>query len=68
MAGHPLPSTPIGDCSSSSPSCSRSPYRIVDEEKMLTEELDGYIGYTREVHYRLVPMCGSADRESSRAI
>ena len=30
-------------------------FRIVDEEKMLTEELDGYLGYTRDVHYRLMP-------------
>jgi protein-S-isoprenylcysteine O-methyltransferase Ste14 len=29
--------------------------RIVDEEKMLTQELDGYIEYTQKVHYRLVP-------------
>jgi protein-S-isoprenylcysteine O-methyltransferase Ste14 len=30
-------------------------FRIVDEEKMLEEELNGYIDYTREVQYRLVP-------------
>ena len=30
-------------------------FRIVDEEKMLTEELDGYLDYTREVQYRLAP-------------
>ena len=30
-------------------------YRILDEEKMLEEELNGYIDYTREVQYRLVP-------------
>jgi len=30
-------------------------FRILDEEKMLEEELDGYIDYTREVPYRLVP-------------
>jgi len=29
--------------------------RIVDEEKMLTQELDGYREYTETVHYRLVP-------------
>jgi protein-S-isoprenylcysteine O-methyltransferase Ste14 len=29
--------------------------RIVDEEKMLKRDLVGYIGYTRKVHYRLVP-------------
>ena len=29
--------------------------RIVDEEKMLREELDGYDEYTQKVHYRLVP-------------
>jgi protein-S-isoprenylcysteine O-methyltransferase Ste14 len=30
-------------------------FRIVDEEEMLTEELDGYLDYTREVQYRLAP-------------
>ena len=30
-------------------------FRILDEEKMLREELDGYIDYTGEVQYRLVP-------------
>jgi protein-S-isoprenylcysteine O-methyltransferase Ste14 len=30
-------------------------FRILDEEKMLTEELDGYLGYTQDVHYRLMP-------------
>ncbi|MCV7347501.1 methyltransferase family protein [Mycolicibacterium rhodesiae] len=30
--------------------------RIVDEEKMLTEELDGYRQYTQKVRYRLVPL------------
>lgn len=30
--------------------------RIVDEEKMLNEELDGYRQYTQEVRYRLVPL------------
>ena len=30
-------------------------FRILDEEKMLEEELEGYIDYTREVQYRLVP-------------
>lgn len=29
--------------------------RIVDEEKMLTAELDGYREYTRRVPYRLIP-------------
>jgi protein-S-isoprenylcysteine O-methyltransferase Ste14 len=29
--------------------------RIVDEEKMLRQELDGYDAYTHKVHYRLVP-------------
>lgn len=29
--------------------------RIIDEEKMLREELDGYDEYTKQVHYRLVP-------------
>ncbi|HET8846885.1 MAG TPA: isoprenylcysteine carboxylmethyltransferase family protein [Ktedonobacteraceae bacterium] len=29
--------------------------RILDEEKMLKQELDGYNKYTQEVHYRLVP-------------
>jgi protein-S-isoprenylcysteine O-methyltransferase Ste14 len=29
--------------------------RIVDEEKMLTLELDGYDEYAQRVHYRLVP-------------
>jgi len=29
--------------------------RIVDEEKMLREELNGYDDYTQKVHYRLVP-------------
>jgi protein-S-isoprenylcysteine O-methyltransferase Ste14 len=31
-------------------------FRILDEEKMLEEELSGYIDYTREVQYRLVPL------------
>lgn len=29
--------------------------RITDEEKMLREELEGYVEYTERVHYRLVP-------------
>jgi protein-S-isoprenylcysteine O-methyltransferase Ste14 len=29
--------------------------RILDEEKALTEELDGYREYMQNVHYRLVP-------------
>jgi protein-S-isoprenylcysteine O-methyltransferase Ste14 len=29
--------------------------RIVDEEKMLRQELAGYDEYTDKVHYRLVP-------------
>jgi protein-S-isoprenylcysteine O-methyltransferase Ste14 len=29
--------------------------RILDEEKVLTEELSGYQDYARQVHYRLVP-------------
>jgi protein-S-isoprenylcysteine O-methyltransferase Ste14 len=29
--------------------------RIIDEEKMLRQELDGYDEYTQKVHYRLVP-------------
>jgi protein-S-isoprenylcysteine O-methyltransferase Ste14 len=30
-------------------------FRIADEEKMLKEELHGYLGYTSDVHYRLMP-------------
>jgi protein-S-isoprenylcysteine O-methyltransferase Ste14 len=30
-------------------------YRILDEEKMLTQELAGYHEYTQKVHHRLVP-------------
>jgi protein-S-isoprenylcysteine O-methyltransferase Ste14 len=30
-------------------------FRIRDEEKMLTNELNGYRGYTQKVHHRLVP-------------
>jgi protein-S-isoprenylcysteine O-methyltransferase Ste14 len=30
-------------------------FRILDEEKMLEQELDGYSEYTQKVHYRLVP-------------
>jgi protein-S-isoprenylcysteine O-methyltransferase Ste14 len=30
--------------------------RILDEEKMLTEQLDGYRQYTQKVRYRLVPL------------
>jgi protein-S-isoprenylcysteine O-methyltransferase Ste14 len=30
-------------------------FRILDEEEMLEEVLNGYIDYTREVQYRLVP-------------
>lgn len=29
--------------------------RITDEEKVLRQELDGYVEYTEKVHYRLVP-------------
>ncbi|MCB0925469.1 MAG: isoprenylcysteine carboxylmethyltransferase family protein [Mycobacterium sp.] len=29
--------------------------RILDEEKLLTQQLDGYADYTREVRYRLLP-------------
>ena len=29
--------------------------RILDEEKMLTQELGGYREYKQRVHYRLVP-------------
>ena len=30
-------------------------FRILDEEKMLKQELDGYGEYAQKVHYRLVP-------------
>jgi protein-S-isoprenylcysteine O-methyltransferase Ste14 len=30
-------------------------FRINDEEKMLRQELGGYVEYTQKVHYRLVP-------------
>jgi protein-S-isoprenylcysteine O-methyltransferase Ste14 len=30
-------------------------FRILDEEKMLTQELPGYSEYKQHVHYRLVP-------------
>jgi protein-S-isoprenylcysteine O-methyltransferase Ste14 len=30
-------------------------FRILDEEKALTQELTGYVEYTQKVHYRLVP-------------
>jgi protein-S-isoprenylcysteine O-methyltransferase Ste14 len=30
-------------------------FRIRDEEKMLTDELNGYREYTQKVHHRLVP-------------
>ncbi|GHO88682.1 methyltransferase family protein [Dictyobacter formicarum] len=30
-------------------------FRILDEEKMLKQELEGYSEYTQKVHYRLVP-------------
>lgn len=30
-------------------------FRILDEEKMLKQELDGYSEYVQKVHYRLVP-------------
>jgi protein-S-isoprenylcysteine O-methyltransferase Ste14 len=30
-------------------------FRILDEEKMLAQELDGYRDYTEKVHYRLLP-------------
>jgi protein-S-isoprenylcysteine O-methyltransferase Ste14 len=29
--------------------------RILDEEKVLTQQLAGYRDYARRVHYRLVP-------------
>jgi protein-S-isoprenylcysteine O-methyltransferase Ste14 len=31
-------------------------FRMLDEEKALTKELDGYSEYLRKVHYRLVPL------------
>jgi protein-S-isoprenylcysteine O-methyltransferase Ste14 len=37
------------------PAASTFAFRIVDEERMLRGELDGYLGYTRDVHYRLMP-------------
>ena len=30
-------------------------FRILDEEELLEEELNGYIDYTQKVQYRLVP-------------
>jgi protein-S-isoprenylcysteine O-methyltransferase Ste14 len=30
-------------------------FRILDEEKMLKQKLDGHVEYARDVHYRLVP-------------
>ena len=30
-------------------------FRILDEEKALTQELTGYVEYTQKVHHRLVP-------------
>ena len=30
-------------------------FRILDEEKALTQELSGYVEYTQKVHHRLVP-------------
>ena len=30
-------------------------FRILDEEEMLKQELEGYSAYTQKVHYRLVP-------------
>lgn len=30
-------------------------FRILDEEKALTQELTGYVDYTQKVHHRLVP-------------
>jgi len=30
-------------------------FRILDEEKVLTQELSGYVEYTQKVHHRLVP-------------
>jgi protein-S-isoprenylcysteine O-methyltransferase Ste14 len=30
-------------------------WRIVDEEKLLKKHLSGYVEYTQEVRYRLVP-------------
>ena len=30
-------------------------FRILDEEKLLTQELAGYREYMQKVHYRLVP-------------
>jgi protein-S-isoprenylcysteine O-methyltransferase Ste14 len=38
------------------PATSAFAFRILDEEKMLKEELDGYRGYTRDVRYRLMPL------------
>ena len=30
--------------------------RIKDEEKLLEEELDGYLAYKKKVKYRLIPL------------
>src|SRR4029079_5015095 len=46
-------------------------FRILDEEKMLEEELNGYIDYTREVQYRLVAHVwhrGTADEQPRNPI
>jgi protein-S-isoprenylcysteine O-methyltransferase Ste14 len=29
--------------------------RLLDEEKLLSKELDGYEAYTKKVKYRLIP-------------
>jgi len=37
------------------PSLAVLAFRILDEEKALTQELSGYVEYTQKVHHRLVP-------------
>ncbi len=48
-------SAPIGDCCSSSRGILGLVFRILDEEKLLTQDLAGYREYTRRVRYRVVP-------------
>ena len=59
MVGTPLAlGLATGDSSSSRPRLPVVGPAIIDEEKMLREELDGYAEYTEKVRYRLVPACG----------
>lgn len=55
MAGTPLALDSYWGLVAVIPSLAVLALRIVDEENMLRDELDGYREYLEKVHYRLVP-------------